>query len=146
MPLESRSQPLLVRITVQGKCAGCEERGCMHGDGICRSVSGKRCPVCTGRSSLPSVYDGRGLIQVGVDMMHFLLPSYFMYVVIGILSVRRGAGRVLVPMQHMWRCMFDPYYMDVRCLPDSFRNQHDHAGVIRFRGELPLFCLLFIIL
>lgn len=37
-----------------------KERGCMHGDGICRSVSGKRCPVCTGRSSLPSVYDGRG--------------------------------------------------------------------------------------
>ena len=32
-------------------------------------------------------------------MMHFLLPSYFMYVVIGILSgALRGAGRVLVPM------------------------------------------------
>ena len=37
--------------------------------------------------------------EVLVDMMHFLLPSYFMYVVIGILSgALRGAGRVLVPM------------------------------------------------
>ena len=39
------------------------------------------------------------VVQIGVDMMHFLLPSYFMYVVIGILSgALRGAGRVLVPM------------------------------------------------
>ena len=38
-------------------------------------------------------------MRIGVDMMHFLLPSYFMYVVIGILSgALRGAGRVLVPM------------------------------------------------
>lgn len=27
------------------------------------------------------------VVRIGVDMMHFLLPSYFMYVVIGILSV-----------------------------------------------------------
>ena len=40
-----------------------------------------------------------GVVRIGVDMMHFLLPSYFMYVVIGILSgALRGAGRVLVPM------------------------------------------------
>ena len=39
------------------------------------------------------------VVQIGVDMMHFLLPSYFLYVVIGILSgALRGAGRVLVPM------------------------------------------------
>lgn len=39
------------------------------------------------------------VVQIGVDMMHFLLPSYFLYVAIGILSgVLRGAGRVLVPM------------------------------------------------
>lgn len=39
------------------------------------------------------------VVQIGADMMHFLLPSYFMYVVIGILSgALRGAGRVLVPM------------------------------------------------
>ena len=39
------------------------------------------------------------VVKIGVDMMHFLLPSYFMYVVIGILSgALRGAGRVLVPM------------------------------------------------
>lgn len=39
------------------------------------------------------------VVRIGVDMMHFLLPSYLMYVVIGILSgALRGAGRVLVPM------------------------------------------------
>ena len=39
------------------------------------------------------------VVKIGVDMMHFLLPSYFMYVVIGILSgALRGAGRVFVPM------------------------------------------------
>lgn len=39
------------------------------------------------------------VVRIGVDMMHFLLPSYFMYVVIGILSgALRGADRVLVPM------------------------------------------------
>ena len=39
------------------------------------------------------------VVQIGVDMMHFLLPSYFLYVAIGILSgALRGAGRVLIPM------------------------------------------------
>ncbi len=39
------------------------------------------------------------VVRIGAGMMHFLLPSYFMYVVIGILSgALRGAGRVLVPM------------------------------------------------
>ena len=39
------------------------------------------------------------VVHIGVDMMHFLLPSYFLYVAIGILSgALRGAGRVLVPM------------------------------------------------
>lgn len=39
------------------------------------------------------------VVQIGVNMMHFLLPSYFLYVAIGILSgALRGAGRVLVPM------------------------------------------------
>ena len=39
------------------------------------------------------------VVQIGVDMMHFLLSSYFLYVAIGILSgALRGAGRVLVPM------------------------------------------------
>ena len=39
------------------------------------------------------------VVQIGVDMMHFLLPSYFLYVAIGMLSgALNGAGRVLVPM------------------------------------------------
>ena len=39
------------------------------------------------------------VIDIGVYMMRFLMPSYFLYVVIGILSgALRGAGRVLVPV------------------------------------------------
>lgn len=39
------------------------------------------------------------VIKIGVHMMRFLMPSYFLYVVIGILSgALRGAGRVLVPV------------------------------------------------
>lgn len=40
-----------------------------------------------------------GVVSIGVDMMRFLIPSYFLYVVIGILSgALRGAGKVLVPV------------------------------------------------
>ena len=41
----------------------------------------------------------KGVVQIGVDMLRFLMPSYFLYVVIGIFSgALRGAGRVVVPM------------------------------------------------
>lgn len=39
------------------------------------------------------------VVEIGASMMHFLLPSYFLYVAIGILSgALRGAGNVFVPM------------------------------------------------
>ena len=39
------------------------------------------------------------VVKIGVHMIRFLIPSYALYVVIGILSgALRGAGRVLVPM------------------------------------------------
>ena len=39
------------------------------------------------------------VVDIGVHMIRFLIPSYAIYVVIGILSgALRGAGRVLVPM------------------------------------------------
>lgn len=41
----------------------------------------------------------RGVVEIGVYMMRFLMPSYFLYVAIGILSgALRGAGKVLVPV------------------------------------------------
>lgn len=41
----------------------------------------------------------KGVVQIGVEMLRFLMPSYFLYVVIGIFSgALRGAGRVVVPM------------------------------------------------
>ena len=45
------------------------------------------------------VTSDEGVIAAGVHMIRFLLPSYSLYVVIGILSgALRGAGKVLVPM------------------------------------------------
>ena len=39
------------------------------------------------------------VVDIGVHMIRFLIPSYAIYVVIGIISgALRGAGRVLVPM------------------------------------------------
>lgn len=41
----------------------------------------------------------RTVVEIGAYMMRFLMPSYFLYVVIGILSgALRGAGKVFVPM------------------------------------------------
>ena len=41
----------------------------------------------------------RTVITIGLNMLRFLMPSYFLYVAIGILSgALRGAGKVLVPM------------------------------------------------
>lgn len=41
----------------------------------------------------------QGVVDIGVHMIRFLIPSYALYVVIGILSgALRGAGRVLIPM------------------------------------------------
>ena len=41
----------------------------------------------------------KGVVQIGVDMLRFLMPSYFLYVVVGVFSgALRGAGRVVVPM------------------------------------------------
>ena len=39
------------------------------------------------------------VVEIGVYMMRYLMPSYFLYVAIGILSgALRGAGKVLVPV------------------------------------------------
>lgn len=39
------------------------------------------------------------VISIGTYMMHYLMPSYLLYVLIGVLSgALRGAGKVLVPM------------------------------------------------
>ena len=39
------------------------------------------------------------VIAIGTEMMYFLVPSYSLYVIIGILSgALRGAGKVLIPM------------------------------------------------
>ena len=41
----------------------------------------------------------QGVVDIGVHMIRFLIPSYALYVVIGILSgALRGAGKVLIPM------------------------------------------------
>ena len=71
------------------------------------------------------------VVHIGVEMMHFLLPSYFIYVAIGILSgALRGAGRVLVPMlltcggvclfRIIWMFGVFPIYSGIRTIMLSY--------------------------
>lgn len=56
--------------------------------------------LVAGSHSLYSLFTtDANVVRIGTDMMHFLVPSYSLYVIIDILSgALRGAGRVLVPM------------------------------------------------
>lgn len=73
-----------------GICLGMSYAGAILVSGVLYALAGSLYRLFT---------TDENVVRIGVDMMHFLLPSYFMYVVIGILSgALRGAGRVLVPM------------------------------------------------
>ena len=73
-----------------GICLGMSYAGAILVSGVLYALAGPLYRLVT---------TDENVVRIGVDMMHFLLPSYFMYVVIGILSgALRGAGRVLVPM------------------------------------------------
>lgn len=73
-----------------GVCLGMSYAGAILVSGVLYALAGPLYRLFT---------TDENVVRIGVDMMHFLLPSYFMYVVIGILSgALRGAGRVLVPM------------------------------------------------
>ena len=87
------------------------------------------------------------VIVHGVHMSRFLLPSYFIYVIIGILSgALRGTGKVLVPMlltcggvcslRILWS-----FYSRT----DVSGNQYDHAqlsGFLEYYGGA-VCCILF---
>ena len=76
--------------TSVGICLGMSYAGAILVSGVLYALAGPLYRLFT---------TDENVVRIGVDMMHFLLPSYFMYVVIGILSgALRGAGRVLVPM------------------------------------------------
>ena len=73
-----------------GICLGMSYAGAILVSGVLYALAGPLYRLFT---------TDENVVRIGVDMMHVLLPSYFMYVVIGILSgALRGAGRVLVPM------------------------------------------------
>ena len=73
-----------------GICLGMSYAGAILVSGVLYALAGPLYRLFT---------TDENVVRIGVDMMHFLLPSYFMYVMIGILSgALRGAGRVLVPM------------------------------------------------
>lgn len=73
-----------------GICLGMSYAGAILVSGVLYALAGPLYRLFT---------TDENVVRIGVDMMHFLLPSYFMYVVIGILSgALRGAGRVLVSM------------------------------------------------
>ena len=73
----------------------------------------------------------KGVVQIGVEMLRFLMPSYFLYVVIGIFSgALRGAGRVVVPMiltcggvcllRIIWMFGLVPFYPGIKTIMLSY--------------------------
>ena len=102
-----------------GICLGMSYAGAILVSGVLYALAGPLYRLFT---------TDENVVRIGVDMMHFLLPSYFMYVVIGILSgALRGAGRVLVP-----------YCVDVRCISGTSGDQYDHAelpGILGHHGS-----------
>lgn len=87
------------------------------------------------------------VVAVGVHMSRFMLPSYFIYVIIGILSGallrnRKSSG---TNDPYLWRCLFSAHYMAVQCRQDVSGNQYDHAelsGVLEYYSSA-VCCILF---
>ena len=73
----------------------------------------------------------RNVIRIGVNMLRFLMPSYFLYVAIGVLSgALRGVGNVLIPMlltcggvcfiRIMWMFCVLPLYPGIKTIMISY--------------------------
>lgn len=95
------------------------------------------------------------VISIGTGMLHFLLPSYPMYVIIGILSGSlRGRGKVLVPMlftcggvcmlRILWLLTAVPAYPGAKTIMASYPISWGITGVLfviyyfkKFKSGLP---------
>lgn len=91
--------PLWDRISEPVNITVCEKCECLHDHGMVSSAV----LIILMYAFAPWIYrlftTDSAVIVHGVHMSRFLLPSYFIYVIIGILSgALRGTGKVLVPM------------------------------------------------
>ena len=87
------------RITVREKQRGCESVLVCLGMSYAAAVVLSAVLVIFAEPLYRLFTTDKGVVEIGVYMMRFLMPSYFLYVAIGILSgALRGAGKVLVPV------------------------------------------------
>ena len=97
MHLPSQLLPLWDRTMVPENTA-CEKIVRLYGD-VIYSAFIMWCTYSVRRSIYHLFTTDQTVVKIGVHMIRFLIPSYALYVVIGILSgALRGAGRVLIPM------------------------------------------------
>ena len=113
-----------------GICLGMSYAGAILVSGVLYALAGPLYRLFT---------TDENVVRIGVDMMHFLLPSYFMYVVIGILPVHfEGQAGPCADAAHLRRSLSDPYCVDVRCISGTSGDQYDHAelpGILGHHGS-----------
>lgn len=87
--------------------------------------------ICFARNLYSLFTTDQNVIRIGTDMMRFLVPSYSLYVIIGILSgALRGAGKVLIPMiltcgsvcafRMIWMFAVLPHFPGIRTIMLSY--------------------------
>lgn len=113
-----------------GICLGMSYAGAILVSGVLYALAGPLYRLFT---------TDENVVRIGVDMMHFLLPSYFMYVVIDpFRCTSRGRQGPCADAAHLRRSLSDPYCVDVRCISGTSGDQYDHAelpGILGHHGS-----------
>lgn len=77
------------------------------------------------------------VVQIGVDMMHFLLPSYFLYVADrnSFRCTQRGGKSPDPDAAYLRRSLLFPYCVDVWCISGISGNQYNYAELSGIMGN-----------
>lgn len=77
------------------------------------------------------------VVQIGVDMMHFLLPSYFLYVADrnSFRCTQRGGKSPGPDAAYLRRSLLFPYCVDVWCISGISGNQYNYAELSGIMGN-----------
>lgn len=77
------------------------------------------------------------VVQIGVDMMHFLLPSYFLYVADrnSFRCTQRGGKSPGSDAAYLRRSLLFPYCVDVWCISGISGNQYNYAELSGIMGN-----------
>lgn len=77
------------------------------------------------------------VVQIGVDMMHFLLPSYFLYVADrnSFRCTQRGGKSPGSDAAYLRRSLLFPYCVDVWCISEISGNQYNYAELSGIMGN-----------